>query len=830
MQAVVMAGGEGTRLRPLTLTRPKPLVPVCNKPIMEHILNLLHRQNFKEIYATLHYLADEIESAFGDGSSLGVKLKYSVEDIPLGTAGSVGQLRDSLKGTFLIISGDALCDFDLNRAVKFHKEKGSLATLVLTQVQNPLEFGVVITDDDGHITRFLEKPSWGEVFSDTVNTGIYILDEKVFDYIEKDKQVDFSKDVFPRILEDGKPIYGYVAEGYWCDVGNLKQYLQAQFDVLQKKVTVDISGKLMKEDVFVGEGSRVDPKTKITPPVFIGKNCQIKGRVFLDGFVVLGDNVILEDGAKLSHSVLGSNVYVGEHAEITGSVIGSSSVLKPRVSVSDGAVIGDNCRIEAGAQIKPSVKIWPEKFIEQGATVSMSLIWGTKWPGSLFSEGGVRGLTNRDITPDFATKLGSAFGASFEKGSRVIVSRDNHPASRMIKRAVIAGVMSVGTHVRDLRLAPAPVARHEVKATGAQGGVHVRIDPENAEYLLVEFYDSRGMNTSKAFERKVENIFFREDFRRVTSADVGILDYGTRAMEFYDTGFMKSVDRKVVEARGFKAVVDYAFSPLSMLLPPLLGNLHCEMVALNAYLGELQGYRTEKDKWKALHQLSTIVQTLEADIGVLFDAEGERLVLIDDKGHVIANHDLLFLMARLAWKQHTGAGVCVPITASIALDKQASMLKGRIFRSKSDLRCIMDDAVKSKAFVAGDEHGGFIFPAFHPSLDAMLAFAKILEFLSLEGKKLSTLHKSMPKVHMHRERVNCPWEQKASIMRYLTVASKGKKVEHLDGIKIYDTRSWVLVRPDTFENCFWVHAEGTSHDEAKAMVEDYAMKIKELQQ
>ncbi len=830
MQAVVMAGGEGTRLRPLTLTRPKPLVPVCNKPIMEHIINLLHKQNFREIYVTLHYLADEIESAFGDGGALGVKIKYSVEDIPLGTAGSVGQLREHLKETFLIISGDALCDFDLTKAVKFHKEKNSLATLVLTQVQNPLEFGVVITEDDGQIVRFLEKPSWGEVFSDTVNTGIYILEPAVFDYIEKDTQVDFSKDVFPRILEDGKPIYGYVAGGYWCDIGNLKQYLQAQFDVLENKVKVELSGKPQKGDVFVGDGSQIDAKAKILPPVFIGKNCQIRGKVHLDGFVVIGDNAIVEEGAQISHSVLGSNVYVGEHTEMTGSVVGSSTVIKSKVVVSDGVVIGDNCRIEAGAQIKPSVKIWPEKFIEQGATVSMSLIWGTKWPGSLFSENGVRGLTNRDITPDFATKLGSAFGASFEKGSRVIVSRDNHPASRMIKRAMIAGVMSVGTHVRDLRLAPAPVARHEVKATGAQGGMHVRLDPENAEYLLIEFYDNRGMNTTKNFERKVENIFFREDFRRVTSLDVGILDYGTRALEFFTNGFMKNVDEKIVEAQGFKVVVDYAFSPLSMLLPPLLGNLKCETVALNAYLGELQGYRTEKDKQKALHQLSTIVQTLDADLGVLFDAEGERLVLVDDKGHIISNHELLFLFARLVWKHHKGASVCVPLTASMALDKQAASLHGKVCRTKTDLRYLMDEAVKNKCFVACDENGGFMFPVFHPSLDAMFAFAKTLELLSREGKKLSALYKSIPDVFLHREKVNCPWEQKASIMRYLTVVSKGKKTEHVDGIKIYDARSWVLVRPDTFENCFWVHAEGTNNEEAKGLVEEYAMKIREIQQ
>jgi mannose-1-phosphate guanylyltransferase / phosphomannomutase len=224
MKAVVMAGGEGSRLRPLTIRRPKPMVPIAGKPVMEHILNLLKRHGITEVVVTVQYLASNIEDYFGNGSQLGMHITYSREDVPLGTAGSVKNAEDQLTEPFLVISGDALTDYDLTDIIAYHNEKKSLATLLLAHVHNPLEYGVIITNEDGHITQFLEKPSWGEVFSDTINTGIYVLDPKIFTYFEANKQFDFSQELFPMMLKQGDPIYGYVApKGYWCDVGNLSE-------------------------------------------------------------------------------------------------------------------------------------------------------------------------------------------------------------------------------------------------------------------------------------------------------------------------------------------------------------------------------------------------------------------------------------------------------------------------------------------------------------------------------------------------------------------------------------------------------------------------------
>src|ERR1700730_3305705 len=233
MKAVVMAGGEGSRLRPLTIRRPKPMVPIVGKPVMEHILNLLNRHGITEVVVTVQYLASNIEDYFGNGSQFGMRITYSREDVPLGTAGSVKNAEDQLTEPFLVISGDALTAYNLTDIIKYHQEKGSLATLMLAHVPNPLEYRVIITDEQGHIPQFLEKTRWGEVFSDTINTGIYMLDPKIFSYFEKNKSFDFSQELFPQMLKQGDPIYGYVAtEGYWCDVGNLSEYMRANGDML----------------------------------------------------------------------------------------------------------------------------------------------------------------------------------------------------------------------------------------------------------------------------------------------------------------------------------------------------------------------------------------------------------------------------------------------------------------------------------------------------------------------------------------------------------------------------------------------------------------------
>ena len=253
-----MAGGEGTRLRPLTSNQPKPMVPIVGKPCMEHILELLKLHGLEDTIVTVAFLPQAIRSYFGSGETLGMDIGYSVEETPLGTAGSVRLAAGQLDDTFLVISGDALCDIDLTRLIAYHREKKASVTIGLKAVDNPLEFGIVVTDDDGRVERFLEKPSWGQVFSDTINTGIYVLEPEVLDHVPTDRPYDFSKELFPLLLEMGRPIYGCVLDGYWQDIGNLDQYRQANFDALDERVRLNIGGIRIRGNVWIGDGVDVD--------------------------------------------------------------------------------------------------------------------------------------------------------------------------------------------------------------------------------------------------------------------------------------------------------------------------------------------------------------------------------------------------------------------------------------------------------------------------------------------------------------------------------------------------------------------------------------------
>ena len=319
MKAVIMAGGEGTRLRPLTSNQPKPMMPIANRPMMEHIVELLKKHGFDEIVVTVAFQANAIRTYFGNGSEFGVQMVYATEETPLGTAGSVRNAMDELDEAFLVISGDVLTDIDLGAIVEFHRDRKAMATIGLKSMENPLEFGIVITRDDGSVERFLEKPTWGEVFSDTINTGIYVLEPEIFDYIEPDKPVDFSSDVFPRMLDDGRPVFGSITEGYWEDVGTLDAYIKAHQDVLDAQVDVSIPGFRIGEGVWLGEGSEIDPAATVTGPAIIGDYCRIEAGARLSEYTVLGSNVRVGADSFIERSVVHDNVYLGAGVRLRGS-------------------------------------------------------------------------------------------------------------------------------------------------------------------------------------------------------------------------------------------------------------------------------------------------------------------------------------------------------------------------------------------------------------------------------------------------------------------------------------------------------------------------------
>ena len=541
MKAVIMAGGEGTRLRPQTSNLPKPMLPLVGRPMMEHIVSLLRRHGITDIVVTVAFLPNAIRSYFGDGSELGVRMAYATEESPLGTAGSVRNAREQLTERFLVISGDVLTDIDLTSVIAFHEKNQALATIALCAVENPLEFGIVITREDGTIERFLEKPGWGQVFSDTINTGIYVLETEIFDLIPEGRSVDFSGEVFPAALEAGDPLYGYVADGYWEDVGTTAAYLKAHEDILDGKVQADVAGFELRPGVWVGKGSSIDPSVRIDSPSFIGENCTIDRDTVLGAYTTVGANTQVEERAELQRSVIGENSYLGPAVRVEGAVLGRSCDLRVGARVEPGAVVGEGCLIGAHAEVRSDVKVYPYKVVEAGAQVNASIVWESGGSRTLFGREGVQGIANVDISPELAVRLAKAWASGFEKGSYITASRDTSRVARVLKRALMVGCNSVGVNVNDLELATVPVTRHHVRMRGNRAGLTVRLSPDDPQSVVIRFFDERGIDLSDADQRRVERMYHREEFRRVTAGDIGDIDFSPRTIEFYTAGHRRGV-------------------------------------------------------------------------------------------------------------------------------------------------------------------------------------------------------------------------------------------------------------------------------------------------
>ncbi len=829
MKAVVMAGGAGSRLRPLTVGRPKPVVPIVNKPVIGHIRDLLLRHGFDHMIVTLHYMPDQIQNHLGDGVDQGITIEYSIEDAPLGTAGSVKHVARRLDDTFLVISGDALTDIDLDAVVRFHKERQSKATIVLSRVKDPPEYGVVITDQDGRIQRFQEKPSWSEVVSDTVNTGIYVLEPSVLDLVPTDTPFDFSQDLFPKLLAGNEPMYGYVADGYWTDVGTLREYMQANADVLRGLVSGINLGNSIGGDIWTEGDVEIAPDAQLYGPIFLGYGVKVKGGVVIQGPAVIRSYSVIDDRAYVGNSIIWRNCYIGEMAEVRGAVICQGCDLKSRTAVFEGAVIGDRVHIGENAVIHAGVKIWPSKGVDAGANIRSSIIWGNQARRTLFTRFGVSGLVNVDLTPEFAAKLGAAYGSVLPKGSTVTINRDVSRSARMLKRGIISGLPSAGISPLDTDAVPIPVARYYTSKRQAAGGIHVRISPYDSRVVDIRFFDGDGMNLSKSMERAIERVFFREDYRRVYLDDIGSIDHAPGVAEQYLSDYMRALNVPAIRNAEFQLVVDCANAPSSTILPRALTDLHAGVVALNAQLDEqrMSILRDEFDSGR--EQLRLITQTLNANLGVRLDVGGERIFVVDDLGRQVSEMRMAAAFAWLALRATPGGMIAVPMNAPRVFERIAADLGGQIWRTRLDQAELMQCAREKDVLLAADGLGNIIFPSFHPTIDGLFAVAKLLEYLACERVKLSEVVDRLPDFHRIERRVNCPWDERGTLMRRLNERFYSVRDPDAEAIQItISEQEWLLIAPSGDEPYLMVYAEGISQSQATSLADEYAALVRSM--
>lgn len=827
MKAVVMAGGEGTRLRPLTSNQPKPMVPICGKPCMEHILELLREHGFEDVIVTVAFLPQAIRSYFGTGDALGLNIEYSVEESPLGTAGSVRLAAPALDETFLVISGDALCDIDISKIVDFHKQQGAAVTIGLKSVDNPLEFGIVVTDEEGRVERFLEKPSWGQVFSDTINTGIYVLEPEVLRHVPGDRPYDFSKELFPLLLEMGRPIYGSVCDGYWQDIGNIDQYRQANFDALDERVRLKIPGIRLRGNVWIGEGTDVDDLETVEGPAFLGNYCRVAPSASVGPYSVLGASVTLREHARTTRSVIDQSTYVGRSALVEGAVLGRNCDVRQHVRIHEGVAIGDEVTLGDQSIVMPGVRIYPYKEVDSGTTIHESLIWESRASSRLFAGDVVSGLVNVDLTPEHAVRLAAALGTALKAGSRVVGSRESPAACRMIKRAMLSGLVSTGVHVSDLRTLPSAVGRHLLKTQGYAAGFHVGVSPQDPEAVRIQLFEQPGITLTAALQKEVEKHFTRRELRRAAIDQVGSIEYPARARETYAQDLLSTLDAAAIRARGFRIVIDYGYSSASYVLPLVLGPLGVEAVTAHGVSGD-ETLETPVRLSETIGQTKRLVQAVGADFGVAFDGAAERIYLVDEGGREIGVDQALLLLLQLLGESGRTGRVALPVTVTSQAERLVEGNGLDVIRTPASLAELTKTAAGGDVVFGGALGGGYVWPEFLPTYDAMTSLCKLLELLAPVRRPLSELVGGLPSPTLLHRQLPCPWALKGLVMRILNERLADRHVDLTDGIKLFDERGWGQVLPDADEPLVHIYAEGGTAEDSAALEADLRAMVEQI--
>jgi len=818
IKAVIMAGGFGTRLRPLTLNVPKPMVAVGNSPIMLHIVDLLKQYGIRDLISLLYYQPEYVSNYFGDGSDFGINMSYVSAVADYGTAGSVKNASDYLDDTFVIISGDVVTDFDLGKAIEFHRSKKSKATLILTKVDNPLQYGIVIRNSEGQIENFLEKPTWGQVFSDTINTGIYILEPEVLELIPKEEEFDFGKDLFPLMLKEDIPLYGYVSKGYWKDVGNLYEYQNVQLDILYKKTNLKIKSSNKNE---ISESAKI-MNSILGDNVKIGENVNISNSI-------IGDNSIIKAHSNVYNSTIWNDCIIGKYSDLTDDVICSNVTIGDNVTLQENVYISDNCQIGDRVVITTNVKVWPDKIIENGSILFRSLTSNELWNKEIFTDARITGSSNLDISPEFSSKIGSAIGMMLGVGSTILASRDPDKVSRLIKRSIISGLLSVGVNVNDLQKTSIPQARQELRTGKNNGGFHVRRSPRNQNQLDIIILAEDGRDIRIPMAKKIERYFFGEEIRRVHFDKVGNIVFPERTNEIYLQRYLDNLDLKSIRKRKFKILVDYSYGLISTTFPNILGQMGVSALSLHDYLNPIHYTNSRKDDKK---EIRTIMKSLNYNMGFLIDRGAEKISIVDDDGKQIDNRRLLTIVTKLVLETNKRRDrslqfnkIALTVVSPRECEDLAESYGVKIIEIKNSHSAMMEATLDKEIGFVGSIYGGFIFPEFLFAADAMFSIGRILEMISQIGVKIKKLDETLQKLHYEELDFECPWSKKGMLMRKVLEHTEEENRLLVEGVKIRKKEYSLLFIPDKEKSIFKVNIESDKFEIVEKLKQEYIKLI-----
>ena len=815
-----MAGGAGTRLRPLTTATPKALLPIVGEPMLARVVHLLAEHGVDRAVVTLQHQASIVLKYFSSDRVLDIDLRFLTEPRPLGTAGSVRYAQNWLDDDdVLVISGDCLTDMDL-RALQFrHRETQADITIALARRADPRNYGVITIDSEGRVRSIIEKPSWSEVADDTVNTGVYIVSPSVLAELPLNEPRDWASDVIPDLLARGARVFGEVMEGYWEDVGSFGSYAKAQRDVLDGLVNSSIEAFEVAPGVLVATGAELSPDATVIPPVYIGPFAKIEAGVIVGPYTVVGTNALIRSRAAVDHTILHPNVFVGNDADLRGSIIGRASEVRHGARILEGAVIADNCTIMDGAVIGTDVLIYPGKTIDEGTVVDESVVWESPSQRQVFSDIGVRGIVNVDMTPERIVRLAAAFATTLPKGATVSVGRDHSKAARALNRALAGALTAAGINLRDLRAVTSALIRNDT-ARYSEGGVILRTTPGRPDSLDVQFLNAQGGEISSQQREAIERIFTRKEFRRPLPNDIGDIRTPHRVLDDYANDVETAINMEAIRRTSPRLVIDAGGGPAVGVLSMIMGRLGLDALTVGVSMDENSAADPAPHREAALRRLSGLVVSSGARLGARLGPTGERLSIVDELGNVIDDgRMLLILLDLMAAARHHGC-IAVPVTTSRLAEQVAAYHGIEVRRIGAGSAALAAAAERTDVILAGDGQGRFVLPALGPGPDAVSSLMMLLALMADTDMTLSQLNSRIPATTVLLRRVPVAWHRRGAAMRSVRQHADDEHMDTLDGIRITEADgSWCLVLPEDDQASFVLYAESSAPADAIALLD-----------
>lgn len=771
MKAVILAGGEGTRLRPISLTMPKTMTPLFDRPVLEHLIRLLRRHKIEDICVTLNRQGQAVMDYFGDGERLGVRLTYRTEDIPLGTAGSVKNCADFLAGEdVLVLGGDSVCDLDLSAAMAFHREKNARATLVVCPHPRPLEYGMVLLDAQGRVEQFLEKPSWRQVVTNLVNTGIYILSPGVLDRLAAGEKRDFSRDLFPAMLEQGEQLYAYTAQGYWRDMGDCESYLECVCDALSGKVKLDFGLEPRQPGVWsadpLPQGVTIVPPCWLGPEISVGSGSLIGPHVMLERGSRIGTRSLVQRSALMG-------AHVGDRATLYGAVLCPGARAGDETVLNEGVVLGENALARDRAVLMERVRLWPGRTAHEGGRLTHSVTGAGQLGPMRFGDGGViRGTLGEDLGPEALLWLGCALGGE----GKVSLGCFGGPGAQMLLRSAASGVTAAGGTALYHHMECA--AQAAWLAESYQFPISLFIE-QDGEKVYLHLFDSWGLPLVRGRERKLEHALLRGEIPRADARQIGRCEQ----LPSGPTDYAKDASRRCALRRAALRTVRVAVTgqtPADRAIRMVLEELGCQVT----------------DQW---HRG---LPSFHAGHG------GLSLSARDESGALLSPQQLLAMVA-LVEMENGGGRLAVPDEASAAVDLVAAGFDARVLRLGQ-----------------GGEQARQLYRTLPWLRDAAFAAGRLCARMAMTGERLEQLSAKTPRFSSWKREVPLT-RDRGEVMRELAIQA-GKDALAGEGLRLRSRGGWVYLVPLARRAAVKIVAEGPDLELAAELCDFYAGQVAKL--